>query len=62
MIAPSWMTTSNISKNASPCLSFRSSSIRIRCPVLLTGSHSVIPSTIPNMIAFKISNIPLFLL
>ena len=30
-------------------------SSRIICPVLLTGSHSVIPSTIPNSIDFNTS-------
>ena len=33
---------------------FTNSSNRIICPVLLIGSHSVIPSTNPNKIAFKI--------
>ena len=32
-------------------------STRIICPVLLIGSHSVIPSTIPRMTAIKTSNI-----
>ena len=31
-------------------------STNIRCPVLLTGSHSVIPWTIPSIMALKISN------
>ena len=31
--------------------SLMNSSTRIMCPVLLIGSHSVIPSTMPMMIA-----------
>ena len=47
-MAPSWITTSNMPKKSSliPAKGISSSS-RIKCPVLLTGSHSVIPSTIP---------------
>jgi len=61
-IAPSWITTRNISQNCALTSSVRNSFKRIICPVLLIGSHSVIPSTIPNIIAFKISviNTPFF--
>ena len=46
----------NISINASLILGFSTFPTRIRCPVLLTGSHSVIPSTIPKIITLIISN------
>ena len=62
MIDPNWITTLNIFLNASFCWSLISSSTRIRCPVLLIGSHSVIPCTIPRIITFNASNILLLLL
>ena len=46
-IAPSCTTTRNISQNAADTRIGSSSSRRIRCPVLDTGSHSVMPSTTP---------------
>ena len=53
-MAPSCITTSNMPKNSSLTPTPSSSglkgirlSTRIRCPVLLMGSHSVMPSTIP---------------
>ena len=49
-IAPSWITTRNSSRKDSSNPMFRYFSARIRCPVLLTGSHSVIPSMIPYRI------------
>ena len=55
-IAPSWITTSNMLQN--PSETFLNANIfskRIRCPVLLIGSHSVMPSTIPNIMALIIS-------
>ena len=54
-IAPSWITTKNISLKRSLMFSVRNSSTSSMWPVLLIGSHSVIPSTIPRKIAFKIS-------
>ncbi len=62
-IAPSCITTSNISQNSpaksgpssAPTFSPRNSLRSIRCPVELIGSHSVTPSTIPYSIAFRIS-------
>ena len=47
MMAPSWMTTRNISMNSSDRLNFSTCSARIMCPVLDTGSHSVMPSMMP---------------
>ena len=38
MMAPSWITTSNISLNAAETFKFMNSSTKIRCPVLLIGS------------------------
>ena len=54
-IAPSWITTLNILINSWPDLRLRNCPNRIRCPVLLTGSHSVIPSTIPRTTIFTSS-------
>ena len=54
-MAPSWMTTRNTSLNASGWFSLMISSTSIICPVLLMGSHSVNPSTIPNTIIFNTS-------
>ena len=45
----------NLPQDSSLILSVINSSTRIICPVLLIGSHSVIPSTIPRKITFKIS-------
>ena len=58
-IAPSWMTTSNMLLNSSDTFRATSSSNRIRCPVELTGSHSVTPSTMPKRTAFNNSIIRL---
>ena len=55
MIAPNCITTKNISLNAGDIFSCKNSSTNIICPVLLTGSHSVIPSIIPKIMAFIIS-------
>ena len=54
-IAPSWITTKNISLKASLVFICRNSSTMSICPVLLIGSHSVIPSTIPRKITLSIS-------
>ena len=54
-MAPSWMTTKNISIKAVDTFSRMNSSTRIMCPVLDTGSHSVSPSTIPRITTFSIS-------
>ena len=56
-MAPSWMTTRKVSQNSGETFILTNSSRRIMCPVLLTGSHSVIPSTTPKSTAFRISNI-----
>ena len=55
-MAPSWMTTRNISLNAGVMSMWMNSSASIMWPVLETGSHSVSPSMIPKMIAFKMSH------
>ena len=47
------MTTLNISLNASDCCSGQMASVRIRWPVLLMGSHSVMPSTMPSKMTFS---------
>ena len=47
----------NISINESLILGFKRFPSKIKCPVLLTGSHSVIPSTIPRITTFIKSNI-----
>ena len=54
-MAPSWITTRNISQKSSLTFKVTNSFKRIICPVLLMGSHSVMPSTIPKSTAFKIS-------
>ena len=54
-IAPSWITTKNISLKASLMFRVRNSSTNSMCPVLLMGSHSVTPSTMPRKMTFKIS-------
>ena len=54
-IAPSWITTKNISLKVVLTFKLINSSTRIICPVLLIGSHSVIPSTIPKNITLIIS-------
>ena len=54
-IAPSWITTRNRFQNSSLTFSLTNSSRMIMWPVLLMGSHSVIPSTIPKNIALIIS-------
>ena len=46
-IAPSWMTTRNISIKAADSWNFSTCSARIMWPVLETGSHSVMPSITP---------------
>lgn len=51
------MTTKNILRNSSETCKCRNSSTKIIWPVLLMGNHSVTPSTIPKIIAFKISSI-----
>ena len=62
-MAPSWMTTSNISQNSAIKVASEEkakgnhSSSRIKCPVELTGNHSVTPSTIPYRMAFNNSQI-----
>ena len=61
MIAPSWITTENISQKSPDTLSGQISLKRIRCPVELIGSHSVIPSTIPRSIDLMISNISIII-
>ena len=55
MMAPSWMTTKNSSRNSGDTFSFTNSSTRIICPVEEIGSHSVMPSTTPMKNAFRIS-------
>ena len=54
-IAPSWITTKNISLKASLMFRVRNSSTNSMWPVLLMGSHSVTPSTMPRKITFRIS-------
>ena len=56
-IAPSWMTTRNISIKASLNWNLSTCSARIMWPVLEMGSHSVMPSITPYTTAFKISRI-----
>ena len=54
-IAPSWITTKNISLKASLMFRVRNSSTNSMWPVLLMGSHSVMPSTMPRKMTFRIS-------
>ena len=54
-IAPSWMTTSNMLRNASETFRVINSFSKIRCPVEEMGSHSVTPSTMPKSTAFNSS-------
>ena len=54
-MAPNWITTRNIPQNDFDTFIGMISSNKIICPVELIGSHSVIPSTIPYNIDFKIS-------
>ena len=49
------MTTLNTSKNSGVEVMGQRLSNKIRCPVLLMGSHSVIPWMMPRMTAFIIS-------
>ena len=61
-MAPSWMTTKNRSINACPPLYCDGSigqneSNRIMWPVLLTGSHSVMPSMMPSRTVLSNSKI-----
>ena len=46
-IAPNWITTLNISIKLWLMLNFKNFSRSIKCPVLLIGNHSVIPSITP---------------
>ena len=55
MIAPSCITTSNIFQNPGDTVSGIKLCKTIICPVELTGSHSVTPSTTPKITAFIIS-------
>lgn len=55
MMAPSWMTTKNSSRNSADTFSFTNSSTRIMWPVEEMGSHSVMPSTTPMKNAFRTS-------
>ena len=57
IIDPSWITTKNIFQNSGVMSNDTNSFNKIICPVELTGSHSVMPSTMPNNAAFNISNI-----
>ena len=54
-MAPSCMTTRNMSIKDFDTSSLMNSSTRIMCPVLLIGSHSVSPSTMPRTTVFKSS-------
>ena len=54
-IAPNWITTKNISLKSALTFILINSSTKSICPVLLIGSHSVIPSTIPKKITLIIS-------
>ena len=54
-MAPSCMTTRNMSIKDFDTSSLMNSSTRIICPVLLIGSHSVRPSTMPRTTVFKSS-------
>ena len=56
-IAPSWITTKNISLNASVAFNVSAgiASTSSICPVLDTGNHSVMPSTIPSKMTLSIS-------
>ena len=61
IIAPSWITMLYKFQKSPLTLSklnSRNSSNIIKWPVLETGSHSVIPSTMPKNIDFKISKNP----
>ena len=53
-MAPNCITYINISLKFGLTSSLINSSTKSICPVLLIGSHSVIPSTIPRNITFKI--------
>ena len=52
-MAPSWMTTRNMSMNCFDTCNLMNSSTRIIWPVLETGSHSVSPSTTPSSTVFN---------
>ena len=54
-MAPSWITTKNISLKASEASICKNSSTSSMCPVELTGSHSVTPSTMPRKMTFNSS-------
>ncbi len=54
-MAPIWMTTKNSSRNSGLTASLTNSSTKIMWPVEETGSHSVMPSTMPMTSAFRIS-------
>jgi len=58
-IAPSWIIISKLFKN-SVCVSFKISEAKIKCAVEEIGKNSVMPSTIPKIIASKKFNIKLF--
>ena len=60
-MAPSWMTTRNMDRNSSLALNLMICSTRIICPVDEMGSHSVMPSTMPIRMAFRISKNIVFL-
>ncbi len=47
MMAPSWITTRNMSQKSFETLSGMNCWTRSMCPVDETGSHSVMPSTTP---------------
>ena len=53
--APSWTATRNTLTKSADSFRLTNSFRRIICPVLLMGSHSVSPSTIPNNNAFNSS-------
>ena len=55
MMAPSWITTRNMDRNASLASNRISCSASIMCPVEEMGSHSVTPSTTPISRALMIS-------
>ena len=54
-MAPSWMTTRNMSQKSLVTSSVTNWLSRSMCPVLETGSHSVMPSTSPYRAAFRSS-------
>ena len=56
-MAPSWMTTRNMFQKSSETFIVRNWLSSSMCPVDEMGSHSVMPSTMPNTAAFTSSMI-----